>query len=59
MRALAGELRERGPLSRQQLREATRARLWGPGRFRHALRVAMEDGDIRKSGAGHYEAARR
>jgi MFS family permease len=33
-----------GPVTRPQLRRALRAREWGPGRFRGALREAMREG---------------
>ncbi len=39
-----------GPRSTDELAEALRVRRWGPGRFRHALAVAEEEGRLRRTG---------
>jgi hypothetical protein len=38
------------PLDRQTLARRVHARLWGPGRFRQALRVALAEGRVRRRG---------
>jgi MFS family permease len=52
-------LDEAGPegLDRRVLGERVHCRLWGPGRFRHALAVAQQRGEIRPSSRGRYVAA--
>jgi hypothetical protein len=32
-----------GPMSREELARAVNARIWGPGRFRRALRLAQSE----------------
>jgi MFS family permease len=56
--ALAAALREAGPegLDRNALGARVNCRLWGPGRFRHALAVAQQRGDIRPASRGRYVA---
>jgi hypothetical protein len=56
--ALVAALRDAGPdgLDRRALGERVHCRLWGPGRFRHALAVARERGEIRASSRGRYVA---
>jgi MFS family permease len=54
--AIERVLRERGPLDRDALSLAVRARSWGPGRFRPALREAIAEGKVRASGARSYTA---
>jgi hypothetical protein len=41
-------------LVRKPLGERVNCRLWGPGRFRHALATAMARGAIRRSGRGRF-----
>ncbi len=48
VQAIARALDEHGPLQRRELAERVGARYWGPGRFREALRTAVEDGDARR-----------
>ena len=54
--ALVGALREAGDggLDRRTLGDTVNCRLWGPGRFRHALATAMARGEIRRSGRGRF-----
>ena len=56
--ALAGALREAGEagLSRDELGRRVNCRLWGPGRYRHALAVAEARGALRRTGRGRFEA---
>jgi MFS family permease len=44
-------------LDRRMLGERVHCRLWGPGRFRHALAVAQQRGEIRPSSRGRYVRA--
>jgi MFS family permease len=46
--AIARALDERGETSRDELAEAVGARYWGPGRFRAALREAVDEGRARR-----------
>jgi MFS family permease len=48
--ALAGA----GTLERRQLARLVRADLWGPGRFSAALRAAVVQGKVRRTGRGLY-----
>jgi hypothetical protein len=41
-------LDERGATERDQLYELVGGRYWGPGRFRNALREAVEEGRVRR-----------
>jgi MFS family permease len=50
-------LEEKGPLDRDGLAAALRARRWGPGRFRQALRAALDEGAITRAGRGRYSAS--
>jgi hypothetical protein len=54
--ALVATLREAGTegLDRKTLGDTVNCRLWGPGRFRHALATAMARGEIRRSGRGRF-----
>jgi hypothetical protein len=56
--ALVAALREAGDegLDRKTLGDLVNCRLWGPGRFRHALATALARGEIRRSGRGRYVA---
>jgi MFS family permease len=57
--AIVDALRDAGPdgLDRRALGERVTCRLWGPGRFRHALSVAQQRGAIRPSSRGRYVVA--
>jgi MFS family permease len=48
--ALAGE----SPMERRQLARLVHADLWGPGRFSPALRQAVTQGKVRRTGRGLY-----
>ena len=43
-----------GPLERRRLARLVRADLWGPGRFSSALRAAVVQGKVRRTGRGQY-----
>ena len=43
------------PISRDELARTVRARHWGPGRFRRALRTAQRDGRVRRIGRDRYQ----
>lgn len=43
---IANAVHEHGPLEVDELRRVIRARYWGPGRFRPAVRVAIEEGRV-------------
>jgi MFS family permease len=45
---IAEALRQHGPLEREELKRLVGARYWGPGRFRAALRAAIEEGAARR-----------
>jgi MFS family permease len=47
---LVRALAEDGPTDRSGLSRRVRARFWGPGRFRRAVRVAVERGRVRRAG---------
>jgi MFS family permease len=49
---IASAIRESGPMDRKQLAVSVGARYWGPGRFRPALREAVEEGRVGRPG-GH------
>jgi hypothetical protein len=59
--AIVGMLREAGDqgLDRSVLGERVHCRLWGPGRFRHALSVAQQRGEIRAASRARYVAEER
>jgi MFS family permease len=48
---LARAVDEHGSISREELARIVGARYWGPGRFRQALREAVDDGSIRRTSA--------
>jgi hypothetical protein len=50
-------LAERGPTERDQLYEIVGGRYWGPGRFRRALREAIDEGRVRRLSRNTYAAA--
>ena len=47
-------LEDRGEMRRRDLGDVTGCKYWGPGRFRGALRDALEQGRIRRVGWGRY-----
>jgi MFS family permease len=55
--AIRSVLEEKGPLDRDELAAAVRAGRWGPGRFRLALRAALDEGAITRVGRGRYAAS--
>jgi hypothetical protein len=58
LREIVAVLSERrAPMDRDELREATGARLWGPGRFRYVLKAATDEGILRRIGRSRYELA--
>jgi MFS family permease len=54
--AIASALEEHGPMTRDALARAVRARRWGPARFQGALGDALLEGRIRRTGRSRYEA---
>jgi uncharacterized protein YcaQ len=50
-------LAERGPTERDQLHELVGGRYWGPGRFRNALREAVDEGRVRRLSRSTFAAA--
>jgi MFS family permease len=54
---IARALDERGPTSREELAELVGARYWGPGRFRAALREAVDEGRARRLSRATYAPA--
>ena len=53
---LVAKLREKGPMSRKELRRAVESRYWGPGRFSNALWLAQRRGLVTRAG-GRLAAA--
>ena len=53
---IARALDEHGPTDRDTLAELVGARHWGPGRFRAALREAVDDGRAGRISRGTYAA---
>ena len=51
---IARALDERGATDRDELAKAVGARYWGPGRFRRALREAVEEGRARRVSRNTY-----
>ena len=51
-------LQEHGELDRRELGERIGARFWGPGRFTAALRGAVGDGVVRRTGRDRYASTR-
>jgi hypothetical protein len=43
-------LKERGPMTRRELRRAVESRFWGPGRFADALWLAQRRGLVSRAG---------
>ena len=56
--ALVTALRDGGELNRDELGRRVNCRLWGPGRYRRALAVAMQRGQIRGHAAAELRGAR-
>jgi MFS family permease len=58
---IVAALDEAGPegLDRRALGERVHCRLWGPGRYRHALSVAQQRGVVRVASRGRYVAQER
>jgi hypothetical protein len=54
---IARALQEHGPLERDELERIVGARYWGPGRFRAALREAVEEGRAVRLPGGVYGPA--
>jgi hypothetical protein len=54
---IARALQERGPTERDELAELVGARYWGPGRFRVALREALEEGRVERLSRSTYAPA--
>ena len=50
----AGGRAAEGELSRDELGRRVNCRLWGPGRYRHALATAQARGEIRRTGRGRF-----
>jgi hypothetical protein len=48
---LTSALRDKGPMSRGDLRRAVESRFWGPGRFANALWLARRRGLIKRVGS--------
>ena len=53
---LVGALRREGPLSTIELSRLVRAKHWGPGRFRTAIRSGLASGRIRRVGRDKFAA---
>jgi hypothetical protein len=49
-------LHDHGDLDRAGLAAAVRARFWGPGQLRLALREAVRRGDVRQTARGRFTA---
>jgi hypothetical protein len=56
---IARALADRGELRRRELGEIIGCKYWGPGRFRGALKDALEQGRIERVGFGRYAPAGR
>jgi MFS family permease len=56
---IARALRESGRTRRDELARRVGARSWGPGRFRAALREAIDEGLVRRAGRDSFEPAER
>jgi MFS family permease len=54
--ALVSAVAAEDGVSRRRLREMAESRYWGPGRFRRALRAAIEQGRIRSQGRDRFVA---
>jgi MFS family permease len=56
--AVCAAVDEHGQCERAELERLVGGRAWGPGRFRVALRGAVEDGRVRRVGRGAYASRR-
>jgi hypothetical protein len=54
---LVGALEELGPTGRDDLAAHLHARAWGPGRFRSALREAVDEGRATRQADERYSSA--
>jgi hypothetical protein len=54
---IVNALRDAGEMRRKDLGERIGCKYWGPGRFRRALRLAADRGQIRRVGFGRYAAS--
>jgi MFS family permease len=54
---IAAALADAGAVERRQLAQLVHADLWGPGRFPSALRQAVMQGKVRRTGRGLYALA--
>jgi hypothetical protein len=52
-------LQDRGPADREELYELVAARYWGPGRFRAALREAVEEENVQRVSRNRFAPAQR
>jgi hypothetical protein len=52
--AIMNALREHGPIRREELERLVGGRRWGPGRFRNALRAALEEGRVKQTSPTTY-----
>jgi hypothetical protein len=55
--AIARALESHGPQRREDLGRLVGARYWGPRRFTSALRAALAQGRVRRSGRNRFEPA--
>ena len=53
MDAIVGALRERGPMTKREIREAVHSRFWGPGRLADALWLACRRGLVTRQGKAY------
>ncbi len=56
--ALVASLEARSPQSGEQLARSVSARVWGPGRFRQAVRSGIASGRVRHIGRNRYALRR-
>jgi MFS family permease len=54
---ITSAMADAGPIERRQLAGLVHAGLWGPGRFPAALRAAVTQGKVRRTGRGLYALA--
>lgn len=57
MTLLESALEDKGEMRRGELGDVVACKYWGPGRFARALRAAVDQGRIRRSGFGRYGPA--
>jgi MFS family permease len=51
---IAAAARDKGEMSLDELARSVDARTWGPGRFRAAVRAALDEGAIRRAGRNRF-----